>query len=113
MKTLINSILETSTLITNDRNEFTILAHVMEEVGELAQEITIACGSSYKDPGKDGVIGEAIDSILALVDLIYIHSLRTGVSVTEELLVDIAANKLEKWKSTTLNDGKLNNETSV
>lgn len=96
--TLVSTIIETAKRINDDRTEFTILAHTMEEVGELATEITIACGKSYKSPSNDGVIGEAIDAIITLIDVINIHSQKTGVVLTEEILIQIAKAKLAKWE---------------
>lgn len=96
---LINQILEVSRIIPVERDEYTILAHTMEEVGELAQEITIKVGGkSYKKQGPDGVIGESIDAILCLVDMIYIHAEKNGIEITEELLMEIAQQKLNKWQ---------------
>jgi len=96
---LINQILEVSRRIPVYREEYSILAHTMEEVGELAQEISIKCGGkSYKDPGPDGIIGESIDAILCLVDMIYIHAQKNGIDITEEQLMEIAQNKLDKWE---------------
>jgi hypothetical protein len=47
-----------------------IAMHTLTELGELAQEIIIAEGRSYKDPGKDGVIGEAIDVLICAADYV-------------------------------------------
>ena len=96
---LINQILKVSRRIPVHREEYSILAHTMEEVGELAQEISIICGGkSYKDQGPDGIIGESIDAILCLVDMIYIHAQKNGINITEEQLTKIAQKKLNKWE---------------
>lgn len=96
---LINQILEVSRRIPVYREEYSILAHTMEEVGELAQEISIVCGGkSYKEQGPDGIIGESIDAILCLVDMIYIHAQKNGIDITEEQLMEIAQKKLNKWE---------------
>ena len=96
---LVNQILDVSDRIPVDRDEYTILAHVMEEVGELAQEISISCGGkSYKQQGPDGIIGESIDAILCLVDMIYIHAEKNGIDISEEMLMAIARKKLDKWE---------------
>lgn len=96
---LINQILGVSRRIPVYREEYSILAHTMEEVGELAQEISIVCGGkSYKQQGPDGIIGESIDAILCLVDMIYIHAQKNGIDITEEQLMEIAQKKLDKWE---------------
>ena len=96
---LINQILEVSRRIPVYREEYSILAHTMEEVGELAQEISIVCGGkSYKEQGPDGIIGESIDAILCLVDMIYIHAQKNDIDITEEQLMEIAQKKLNKWE---------------
>ena len=66
----------------------------MEEVGELAQETIIHDGLSYKSQGSDGIVGEAVDAIISIVDLI----MRTHPEVTEERLERIAEEKMNKWK---------------
>ena len=96
--TLLQRILQTSKRIPDKRNEYVVLAHTMEEVGELAEEVTISCGTSYKESGPDGVIGEAIDGIICLVDMIYVHAQKNGIEITEEELIEIANKKLNKWE---------------
>ena len=96
---LINQILAVSRSIPVDRDEYSILAHTMEEVGELAQEISIAVGGkSYKQQGPDGIIGESIDAILCLVDMIHVHAEKNGIEISEEMLMEIAQKKLNKWE---------------
>ncbi len=50
-----------------------VIGHTMEELGELATEVKIADGKSYKDPGVDGIVGEAVDVIVCLLDWAYIR----------------------------------------
>lgn len=96
---LIETIFQTSRTIPVKRTEYTVLSHAMAEVGELAEEVTISCGESYKTAGPDGVIGEAIDSIICLVDMIYVHSKNQGFELSEQQLIEIAKKKLAKWES--------------
>ncbi|MEY8802119.1 hypothetical protein AB9K35_17720 [Leisingera sp. XS_AS12] len=56
--------------IDNGRTALDVLDYTLTELGELAEEIIIARGASYKAPGKDGVAGEAIDLALCLIDLL-------------------------------------------
>jgi hypothetical protein len=73
-------------------------ASLIHEVGELSEEINVANGLSYKQAGPDGVIGEAIDSIISLVDLIYVYAKENNIELTEENLIRIAEEKLAKWE---------------
>lgn len=96
MTTLVNVILEAARqgdIYDPGRTRYSVLAHAQSEMGELAQEITIVEGHSYKKASVDGVVGEAVDTILALVDLIYRHQ----PDITEAELVSIAQLKGQKW----------------
>lgn len=70
-----------------------ILNHAISEIGETAIEINIAEGASYKEPGPDGIIGEALDAIASLIDLIY----KVDPTIREEELVKMLNPKMEKW----------------
>lgn len=93
-KTLVTLTRETSDRIHNGRRAPGVLLAVMAEVGELAEEIGVEYGNSYKKAGPDGVVGEAIDAILALLDLITVHD----PSLTEEQIMEMAKKKLKKWE---------------
>lgn len=90
----IKSILDASKSINDGRSRYAVLAKAGEEFGELAQEVMISVGDHYKDPGKDGVIGEAVDLMVCCTDLIY----SVKPNITEEELVSILTLKLKKWK---------------
>lgn len=92
--TLINETFKYSDQIKNGRNSLYVLSKCTEELGELSVEVQIKEGVSYKQAGKDGVVGEAIDLITCLLDIIHINY----PELTEEDLVAIAIPKLEKWK---------------
>jgi hypothetical protein len=94
--TLITEIFETSKAIKDDRTTADAFLHCVTEIGELGQEIQISQGKSYKQRGKDGVVGESIDAIVCLVDIILLED----PSITEEDLISIVKLKLEKWKKT-------------
>jgi hypothetical protein len=81
------------TSMQRTRTKYSVLASTMSELGELAEEIAIAEKHSYKKQGSDGVVGEAVDTIICLLDLIHVHN----PSVTEEELNHIAQLKLDKW----------------
>jgi hypothetical protein len=53
------------------RTPYSILASATSELGELAEEVQIHQNHSYKKPGDDGIVGEAIDTICCLLDLIH------------------------------------------
>lgn len=70
-----------------------VLIKTQSELGELADEVLIHTNQSYKSPGKDGVVGELVDTILCLVDLLHVYD----PSIGEQELVAIAKLKGEKW----------------
>lgn len=94
--TVVKQVLEASASIENNRTFQDILIHLMTEVGELAQEIEIEEGKSYKQPGKDGIVGEAIDVINCALDIIYQYD----NMITEDELIRLNLIKLNKWKET-------------
>jgi len=77
------------------RSLYKILVKAMEELGELAQEVAIKTGDCDKPVGKDGIIGEAIDAIICLVDLMKVHK----PDITIDEINQIVAAKLAKWES--------------
>ena len=83
----------TSESIKDDRTLGDVLGHAIEELGELATEIKIVNGKSYKKPGKDGVVGEAIDLINCALDIIYL----SNPELTEDELNEIQKAKCDKW----------------
>jgi NTP pyrophosphatase (non-canonical NTP hydrolase) len=76
------------------RSSFTVLAHLMEEAGELSTELLVRHGKSQKSPGDDGVIGEAIDVVLCAIDIIYVEY----PLLEAEDIMEIVRRKLKKWK---------------
>ncbi|HET8688418.1 MAG TPA: hypothetical protein VFM18_17545 [Methanosarcina sp.] len=88
---------KTSKEVPPGRTEADVMLHLVEEVGELALELAIHRGSSYKKAGEDGVIGEAIDSLINALDIIYVHK----PDITEEELIAYAVKKCQKWRIKT------------
>lgn len=86
--------------VDDGRQPHNVLASITEEVGELAREIEIAHGISYKESGPDGVIGEALDMIASGLDVIYLER----PDITERELVELVRPKMKKWieNATTL-----------
>jgi NTP pyrophosphatase (non-canonical NTP hydrolase) len=91
--TLVNTIWCASDSVKDSRTCSDVLTHAMTELGELAQEVQIHAGKSYKMPGSDGVVGEALDVIACMVDMIRVHD----PNLTESDLMRIMQPKLEKW----------------
>lgn len=77
------------------RTRYEVLSKMMEEVGELAQEVGIAEGYQSREPGKDGIIGEAVDVIITALDLIYV----SNPDIARMDIIDILNKKLNKWKN--------------
>lgn len=94
--TLVKDILETCEQIENGRTAIDILAYGMTEVGEVSEEVLIKYSpiAKHKTSGPDGIIGEAMDVILCMMDLIH----EENPDITEEELQAIARLKLDKWK---------------
>lgn len=90
---LVSAIFQFSDKIKDNRTEKDIMLSLQEEIGELALELKITNGLSYKEPSSDGVIGEAIDAINCLVDLIRIHN----PNITSEEITNYATTKCTKW----------------
>ena len=74
-----------------DRNS--VFNHAMSEMGEIALEVNIANGQSYKAAGPDGIVGESLDAIASLLDLIYVER----PDLTEADLVQMLQPKMNKW----------------
>jgi hypothetical protein len=93
---LVNMVLEISREADSyhkSRSLYTVQAAMSAEMGEVSEEVAIAMGDSYKTPGPDGVNGEAVDLIVAGLDLLYVNNR----DVTEEQIMALAIPKLEKW----------------
>lgn len=98
MNTLVNTIFQASDQIRNNRTPQDILNHLVSEIGELSTEISIEYGNSYKTPSVDGIVGESIDAILCLVDIIHKHA----PELTEDDLAKYAQKKTVKWRKSVL-----------
>lgn len=88
---------ETGNLLP-ERKITSIYLSLASEVGELAQEVDVEIGGTYKEKGEDGIVGEAVDAIITLFDLIQTHD----PTFTEEDLLNYGMKKLQKWKTKTL-----------
>lgn len=98
MESIFDVVSKFSKEINDGRTMYKVLTHLTEELGELATEVQIREGNSYKNEGVDGVLGEAIDVIVVAMDLIYLNSSQT----TEQQIIDVVRRKCEKWKDKTI-----------
>ncbi len=94
MNNLIAGIRDYSQNIENGRTKNDILGSMMEELGELAQEVSIDSGFISKAPSDDGIIGESVDVIIGAVDMIF----RENPNITIEEICNIAERKCTKWQ---------------
>lgn len=91
---MINEILEVSKQAPY-KHPYSVLAKLMEEVGELAQEVNIKLGFIDKPEGKDGIIGEGSDIINCIIDIMQLFH----PNITREQIEEMNNKKLDKWKS--------------
>lgn len=70
------------------------LAALMEECGELSTEIQISMKLKDKEPGSDGIIGESVDAILCLLDIIVVNQ----PDISYDKILSIMNNKMQKWE---------------
>lgn len=91
-KSSIDKILEVCRRIRNNRDLNSIFKHASGEMVELKEEIDDY--HNYLPAGLDGVTGEAIDVILCMMDIIYMHNEK----ITEAEIYAIICRKLEKWE---------------
>lgn len=101
-KDVISRILVSSDRVKNNRTPYYVLSKCMEELGELSVEVTVEEGDGYKKGGKDGVLGEIVDTIAALTDLAYLYCKKENPEITiEEInktLYKKVGPKLDKWE---------------
>lgn len=73
-----------------------VFKSLVEEVGELATEISIEDGDKDRDPSPDGVKGEGIDVFVVIVDLLYREF---GEEIHSQSFADQVKSKLNKWEN--------------
>lgn len=77
--------------IKNGRELKDIIRHSKGEIAEIEEEMDLL--DRGEDPGKDGIVGEAIDVIACMLDLIFTAAPHT----TDEEICAILLAKCEKW----------------
>lgn len=80
---------------TRSYNRDATMASITEELGELATEIAIENGWKNREAGPDGVVGEGIDLLICVVDLLHMH---LGHHLESEEFLDKVQLKLDKWE---------------
>lgn len=88
----VEKILEVCRNIQSIRSRASVWNHMMGEIQELADEIN-KFDANVK-PGEDGIMGEACDVMLCLVDLIYQYY----PEATQQDIYDRIVHKLDKWQ---------------
>ena len=78
----------------SSRNSSAIFGAIVEEVGELSTELNIRAGYKSRPPGPDGVVGEAIDALVTLVDF-----LNNETDVFSQGFDARVQEKLVKWQN--------------
>lgn len=94
MGDIIQAKLSASEEVVNNRTVYSSLAKAQAELGELAEEIRIKQGDSYKEAGEDGILGEAVDTISPIIDILYLDN----PDITAEEIETAFMKKLQKWK---------------
>jgi hypothetical protein len=86
------------------RNVDAIFKSLVEEVGELSTELSIEAGTKKRQPSPDGVVGEAIDVLVVILDLLH---LKLGNDITGQAFLDRVQSKLNKWEAgASVREGK-------
>ena len=79
--------------IENGRTITAVMKALEEEVSELRVEVDKALAG--EPAGEDGIIGESIDCLLCIIDLLY----QKNPSVSREHISYLVSQKLDKWET--------------
>jgi hypothetical protein len=90
---IIDVVFEASDEVQNKRTVGDALRALYEEAGELSTEVSVKRGLSNKKPGKDGIVGEAVDVILCALDIIRLEN----PLMTSKAIKKLAQIKCDKW----------------
>ena len=82
------------------RTENYVLRKTNEELGEMTLEMNIADGLSYKEAGKDGVKGEAVDLAICAMDMFALQCPGMSAEEIEREFLTYMLVKLNKWRDT-------------
>lgn len=88
-------IVKATSVRVGTRNVDAIFKSLVEEVGELATELSIEAGTKKREASPDGVVGEAIDVLVVILDLLH---LKLGDDISGQAFLDRVQSKLNKWE---------------
>ena len=88
----IQHVLETAKWVKNNRTMPDIFRALNGEMNELADEVQLSLDGL--NPGPDGIMGEAVDCISCLLDLIY----QSNPNVTQADIEAVMRLKAAKWQ---------------
>ena len=92
MSDLVHTALHYCAVVKNDRTLDTTFKHASSEMNELA--IEIKRHNEGEEPGDDGIIGEAVDVIACMIDLIHM----VNPNIESHQVAAVMVKKLDKWK---------------
>lgn len=75
-----------------------VLRKINEELGEMTLEMNVADGLSYKEAGKDGVKGEAVDLAICAMDMFALECPGMSADEIEREFLTYMNIKLAKWR---------------
>jgi hypothetical protein len=88
----IQFVLDTAARVTNNRTMPDIFRAMNGEMNELADEVQLALDDDV--PGPDGILGEAVDVMSCLLDLIY----KSYPNITQAEIEAVMVKKAAKWE---------------
>lgn len=94
-RNILRMVSATSLKVGSD-NRDAIFKSLIEEVGELATEIAIEDGTKNREASPDGVVGEAIDCLVVIIDMIHNE---IGDNIHGQAFLDRVQSKLNKWEA--------------
>ncbi|EHU8781243.1 hypothetical protein N0S44_000481 [Escherichia coli] len=80
------------------RTDDYVLRKINEELGEMTLEMNIRDGLSYKEAGKDGVKGEAVDLCICALDMFALQCDNMSPEEMEREFLTYMNVKLAKWR---------------
>lgn len=88
----IQFVLDTAARVTNNRTMPDIFRAMNGEMNELADEVQLVLDGA--EPGPDGILGEAVDVMSCLLDLIY----KSNPNITQAEIEAVMVKKAAKWE---------------
>ena len=88
----IQFVLDTAARVTNNRSLPDIFRAMNGEMHELADEVQLILDDDV--PGPDGILGEAVDVMSCLLDLIY----KSYPNITQADIEAVMVKKAMKWE---------------